>query len=56
MTARVVVTGLGIVSCLGNALDEVSAALRAGHSGVSRVDAWRERAMRCSTTSVSEVD
>ncbi|WP_290369937.1 beta-ketoacyl synthase N-terminal-like domain-containing protein, partial [Burkholderia vietnamiensis] len=41
MTTRVVVTGLGIVSCLGNSLDAVSAALRAGRSGVTRVPAWR---------------
>lgn len=40
---RVVVTGMGIVSCLGNRLDTVSAALRAARSGVARIDAWRER-------------
>lgn len=41
MTAnRVVVTGLGLVSALGNSLQEVSAALREGRSGVSRVDEW----------------
>ncbi|MBR8236514.1 beta-ketoacyl-ACP synthase I [Burkholderia sp. AU42008] len=53
--ARVVVTGLGIVSCLGNALDEVSAALRAGRSGVSRVDAWRERGFRSQVAGVASV-
>ena len=31
---RVAITGMGIVSCLGTSLDEVSAALRAGKSGV----------------------
>jgi 3-oxoacyl-[acyl-carrier-protein] synthase-1 len=41
--SRVVVTGMGIVSCLGNTLDDVSAALRAGRSGITRIDAWRER-------------
>jgi 3-oxoacyl-[acyl-carrier-protein] synthase-1 len=40
---RVVVTGMGIVSCLGNALEGVVQALRAGRSGLARVDAWRER-------------
>jgi len=40
---RVVVTGMGIVSCLGNTLDEVSTALRAGTSRIERIDAWRER-------------
>jgi len=40
---RVVVTGMGIVSCLGNTLDDVAAALRAGTSRIERIDAWRER-------------
>ncbi len=32
---RVVVTGMGIVSCIGNTPDEVSASLRAGKSGIT---------------------
>jgi 3-oxoacyl-[acyl-carrier-protein] synthase I len=40
---RVAVTGLGIVSCLGNTLDEVSAALRSGASGLARIDDYRQR-------------
>jgi 3-oxoacyl-[acyl-carrier-protein] synthase I len=39
---RVVVTGMGVVSCLGNTLDEFSAGLRDGRSGITRIDAWRE--------------
>ncbi|MHA6849651.1 beta-ketoacyl synthase N-terminal-like domain-containing protein [Ralstonia pseudosolanacearum] len=35
------VTGMGIVSCLGNTLDAVAAALREGRSGLSAVGAWR---------------
>lgn len=31
---RVAITGVGVVSCLGNDLDTVSAALRAGRSGI----------------------
>jgi 3-oxoacyl-[acyl-carrier-protein] synthase I len=38
---RVVVTGMGVVSSLGNTLDEFSAGLRAGRSGITRIDAWR---------------
>ncbi|MGA3941874.1 beta-ketoacyl synthase N-terminal-like domain-containing protein [Ralstonia nicotianae] len=34
------VTGMGIVSCLGNTLDAVAAALREGRSGLSAVSAW----------------
>jgi 3-oxoacyl-[acyl-carrier-protein] synthase-1 len=32
---RVVVTGLGIISCIGNSADEVTASLKAGRSGLS---------------------
>ena len=31
---RVVITGMGITSCLGNDLDTVSAALREGRAGI----------------------
>ena len=52
---RVVVTGMGIVSCLGNTLDEVSAALREGRSGITRVDAWRERGFGTQVAGVASV-
>ncbi|AJY08320.1 beta-ketoacyl synthase N-terminal-like domain-containing protein [Burkholderia sp. SIMBA_043] len=55
MTTRVVVTGLGIVSCLGNSLDAVSAALRAGRSGVTQVPAWRDRGFRSQVAGVASV-
>ena len=35
---RVVVTGMGLVSCLGNTLDTVAQALRDGRSGIGQVD------------------
>lgn len=35
---RVVVTGMGIVSCLGNTADDVSDALRNGRSGITRLE------------------
>ncbi len=37
---RVVVTGMGLVSCLGNTLDAVSQALRNGRSGIRQVDEY----------------
>jgi 3-oxoacyl-[acyl-carrier-protein] synthase-1 len=37
---RVAVTGMGIVSCLGNDLDAVETALREGRVGIRRVDAY----------------
>ncbi|WP_116135646.1 beta-ketoacyl synthase N-terminal-like domain-containing protein [Trinickia diaoshuihuensis] len=40
---RVVVTGMGIVSCLGNSLAVVADALREGRCGIERVQAWAER-------------
>ena len=42
MRKRVVVTGLGIVSCLGNDLDVVSEALALGRSGIRAMPEWRE--------------
>ncbi|MEZ0601502.1 beta-ketoacyl synthase [Paraburkholderia sp. IW21] len=52
---RVVVTGMGIVSCLGNTLDDVSAALRAGRSRIERIEAWRERGFGSQVAGVASV-
>jgi 3-oxoacyl-[acyl-carrier-protein] synthase-1 len=52
---RVVVTGMGIVSCLGNTLDDVSAALHAGRSRIERIDAWRERGFGSQVAGVASV-
>jgi 3-oxoacyl-[acyl-carrier-protein] synthase-1 len=52
---RVVITGMGIVSCLGNTLDSVSAALRAGRSRIERIDAWRERGFGSQVAAVASV-
>jgi len=52
---RVVVTGMGVVSCLGNSLDAVSVALREGRSGVTRIDAWRERGFHSQVAAVASV-
>jgi len=43
---RVVVTGLGIVSCLGNNADEVTDSLRNGKSGIRHVEDYVEKGMR----------
>lgn len=53
---RVVVTGMGIVSCLGNSLDAVSARLRAGRGGITRVEAWRERGFASQVAAVASVE
>ena len=43
---RVVITGLGIVSCLGNDKATVSANLRAGKSGIRFNPAYAEMGLR----------
>ncbi|HEX6020027.1 MAG TPA: beta-ketoacyl-ACP synthase I [Burkholderiaceae bacterium] len=44
---RVVVTGQGIVSSLGNNTDEVAASLREGRSGIRHNPVYAERGLRC---------
>ena len=44
---RVVVTGLGIVSSIGNNADEVTTSLREGRSGIQFNPAYAEKGMRC---------
>jgi 3-oxoacyl-[acyl-carrier-protein] synthase-1 len=44
---RVVVTGQGIVSSLGNSADEVAASLREGRSGIRFNPVYAERGLRC---------
>src|SRR3984893_10877471 len=44
---RVVVTGMGIVSSIGNNTQEVLASLREARSGISRADKYAELGFRC---------
>jgi 3-oxoacyl-[acyl-carrier-protein] synthase-1 len=44
---RVVVTGMGIVSSIGNNSQEVLASLREGRSGIVRADKYAELGFRC---------
>ncbi|MFM7272826.1 MAG: beta-ketoacyl synthase N-terminal-like domain-containing protein, partial [Gammaproteobacteria bacterium] len=53
---RVVVTGMGIVSCLGNSKESVSASLREGRSGIRYVPEYEERGMRSRVAGRPEVD
>ena len=43
---RVAVTGRGIVSCIGNTLDEVAAALESGRSGLARAESFAQAGLR----------
>jgi 3-oxoacyl-[acyl-carrier-protein] synthase-1 len=53
---RVVVTGLGIVSCLGHAADVVSQALRDLRSGISAVPDYVARGLRSHVAGVPRID
>jgi len=53
---RVVVTGMGIVSCLGNDLDSVSQSLREGRSGIRHSDAAEEMGLRSQVAGRPDID
>ncbi len=53
---RVVVTGLGIVSSIGNNADEVTASLRDAKSGISRSEDFAERGFRCQVWGAPTLD
>jgi len=44
---QVVVTGMGIVSCIGNNKEEVLESLKNGKSGISFSDEYKELGFRC---------
>ena len=56
MLRRVVVTGQGIVSSLGNNLAEVDASLRAARSGIRFNPTYAERGMRSQVSGRPTVD
>ncbi len=43
---RAVITGIGIVSCLGNSKEEVSESLKAGRSGITFNESYKEAGLR----------
>ena len=53
---RVVISGLGIVSCLGNSKAEVLDSLRAGRSGISFNEAYKESGMRSHVSGAINID
>ena len=53
---RVVVTGLGIVSPIGNSADEVTAALKAGRSGIEQVPEMAEHGFRSQIAGTLKID
>jgi 3-oxoacyl-[acyl-carrier-protein] synthase-1 len=53
---RVVVTGMGIVSSIGNSTQEVLASLREGKSGIVRADKYAELGFRCQVHGAPTLD
>jgi 3-oxoacyl-[acyl-carrier-protein] synthase I len=53
---RVVVTGMGIVSSIGNSTQEVLANLREAKSGISRADKYDELGFRCQVHGAPSLD
>ena len=53
---RVVITGTGIVSCIGNDSASVTAALRAGRSGIRAMPEFAEMGLRSQVAGVPQID
>lgn len=53
---RVVVTGMGIVSCLGNSAADVLQALREGRSGIGFNPAYAQAGLRSHVSGLLDVD
>lgn len=53
---RVVVTGMGIVSSIGNNLDEVTTSLREARSGIVRAEEYAELGFRCQVHGAPNID
>ena len=53
---RVVVTGLGIVSCIGNTKDDVLTSLREGFSGLSFSEEYKELGFRSHVYGKPDID
>jgi 3-oxoacyl-[acyl-carrier-protein] synthase-1 len=53
---RVVVTGMGIISCLGNSLDEVTNGLKTGRSGIRFSETYKELGFRSQICGAPDVD
>jgi 3-oxoacyl-[acyl-carrier-protein] synthase-1 len=53
---RVVITGLGIVSSIGNNAEEVLASLKAGRSGISKSESFEEYGLRSQVWGKPDID
>ena len=53
---RVVVTGMGVVSSIGNSTQEVLASLREGRSGITRAESYVELGFKCQVHGAPQLD
>jgi len=53
---RVVITGAGIVSCIGNDQQTVTASLRAGTSGIRAMPEFKELGLRSQVAGIPQID
>ncbi len=53
---RVVVTGIGVLSCIGRNKGEVIAGLREGRSGISFNPEYKEHGLRCNVSGSIDID
>lgn len=53
---RVVITGMGAVSCLGNSVAEVLSSLRAGRSGIAYDASYRQAGLRSQVSGLIDID
>lgn len=53
---RVVITGLGIISPIGNSAEEVAASLRAGKSGIRAEEKYAEHGFRSQVAGIPQID
>ena len=53
---RVVITGIGIISSIGNSAQEVTASLREGKSGISFSPDYAEHGFRCQVHGAPQID
>lgn len=53
---RVVITGLGIVSSIGNTIEEVAQSLKAGKSGITRSEIYAEHGFRSQVHGMPDID
>ncbi|MCW8926474.1 MAG: beta-ketoacyl synthase N-terminal-like domain-containing protein, partial [Xanthomonadales bacterium] len=53
---RVVVTGMGLVSCLGNSKETVLESLRAGKSGIRHNEEFAAMGLRSQVSGTADID